>query len=148
MFQSIKLTRFRRHLLLGAVAAATIIPSAGAVGQPPDVQDAASANRVAQLTPPDVRDAALATSAVAPDVFERFAAAHPFGTSLSTTPAPRPPDVSDAALAARYSSVGGPSNSFDWSDWAIGIASGIGLALVLGTALLMSRQVRQRVRTA
>jgi hypothetical protein len=188
MFQSTTLTRFRRHLLVGAVAAATIVPAAGALTRPPDVQDAASANLVAQLSPPDIRDAALRASVAVPDVLERYAIAHPFGTGLSlevgiTRPpdvqdaalgtsvadvieryatahpygsglssseavVSRPPDIDDATLAARHSSFAGSSSSFNWGDWAIGIGSGIGLALLLGAALLTNRQVRQRVRTA
>jgi hypothetical protein len=191
MFQSTTLTRFRRHLLVGAIAAATIVPAAGAVTRPPDVQDAASANLVAQLSPPDVRDAALGTSLAIPDVLERYAAVHPYGAGLASTAVdalrppdvqdaalgssvavpdvieryatahpygsglssqevsvPRPPDVTDAALAAQYGSVGGSTSSFNWDDWAIGIGSGIGMALLLGGALVTSRQIRQRLRTA
>ena len=45
MFPSTTLTRVRRHLLVGAVAAVTIVPAAAAgLTRPPDVQDAASAN--------------------------------------------------------------------------------------------------------
>src|SRR6187401_843141 len=101
MFPSTTFPRFRRHLLVGAVAAVTIVPAAGAgLTRPPDVQDAASANLVAQLSPPDIRDAALGTSVSAPDVFERYATAHPFGTGLASTEVglTRPPDVQDAAL--------------------------------------------------
>ncbi|HZT44841.1 MAG TPA: hypothetical protein VFA24_01570 [Gaiellaceae bacterium] len=191
MFKSTTLTRFRRHLLVAAVAAAAIVPAAGAVTRPPDVQDTASANLAAQLSPPDVRDAALRTSVVVPDVFERYAAAHPFGSGLSSLEVAvsrppdvqdaalgssvaipdaieryaaahpygtglssseavvsRPPDVADAALTAQYGTVGGSTTSFDWGDWAIGIGSGIGMALLLGAGLATSRQVRQRVRTA
>jgi hypothetical protein len=99
MFQSTTLTRFRRHLLVGAVAAATIVPAAGALTRPPDVQDVASANLVAQLSPPDIRDAALRASVAVPDMLERYAIAHPFGTGLSLEVGiTRPPDVQDAAL--------------------------------------------------
>jgi hypothetical protein len=190
MFQSTTLTRFRRLLLVGAGVAGMVIPTAGALTRPPDVQDTASANLVAQLSPPDIRDRAVGTS-VAPDLFERYAAAHPFGAGLSSMKAaitrppdvqdaavgslgaapdvieryvaahpygtglssqdvsvPRPPDVTDAVLAAQYSSASRSTSSFDWSDWAIGIASGIGMALLLGAGLFTGRQVRQRVRTA
>jgi hypothetical protein len=191
MFPSTTLNRFRQHLLVGAVAAATIVPAAGAVTRPPDVQDTASANLVAQLSPPDIRDAALGTSVAVPDVLERYAIAHPFGTGLSSmevgvrrppdvqdaafgssvdvpdvieryatahpygggllsqgVSAPRPPDVTDATLAAQYNSIGGLTSGFNWGDWAIGIGSGIGMALLLGAGLVTSRQIRQRVRTA
>ena len=101
MFPSTTLTRLRRHLLVGAVVAVTIVPAAGAgLTRPPDVQDAASANLVAHLSSPDIRDAALGRSVAVPDVFERYAIAHPFGTGPSSTAAgvTRPPDVRDAAF--------------------------------------------------
>jgi hypothetical protein len=53
---------FRRLLVLGAVVAAGVITaSAGAVGRPPDVQDAATAGQSTDVsTPPDVQDFATA----------------------------------------------------------------------------------------
>jgi len=53
---------FRRLVVLGAVVAASVITaSAGAVGRPPDVQDAATAAQSADVgTPPDVQDFATA----------------------------------------------------------------------------------------
>jgi hypothetical protein len=53
---------FRRLLVLGAVVAAGVLTaSAGAVGRPPDVQDAAIASQSADVsTPPDVQDFATA----------------------------------------------------------------------------------------
>jgi len=86
-----------------------------------------------------------------PDVVERYAATHSGGGRLVVPQsiAPRPPDVSDAALAARYGSTAtGQSSGFDWNDWAIGIGTGIGLALLLGAAFLMGRQLRHPVQTA
>jgi hypothetical protein len=60
----------------------------------------------------------------------------------------RPTDSSDTALAVQ-SSVIGRSQGFDWNDWGIGIGTGIGLAaLLLGIAVVMSRQLRHRPRTA
>ena len=192
MHTSTTLTRFRRLLVVGAVVAGAIVPTAAALDRPPDVQDTASAALAAQLSPPDVRDAALRTQNAAPDVLERYAASHPFGTALlsanfeATRPpdvrdaaagssvivpdvieryasahpygggllqqvsVPRPPDVTDAALTAQYGSgsISGSTSGFNWGDWAIGIGSGIGMALILGAGLVTSRQVRQRVRTA
>jgi hypothetical protein len=40
------------------------------------------------------------------------------------------------------------SNGFDWSDWAIGLGSGIGLILALGGGLAIGRQWRHRAQTA
>src|SRR6478736_4049329 len=115
---------FRRLLVLGAVVAAGVITaSAGAVGRPPDVQDAATASQSTDVsTPPDVQDFATALHQTPagliadglrlqgeaqvykqledyPDVFERYASAHPYGNgvSVSSTIVSRPPDVSDAA---------------------------------------------------
>jgi hypothetical protein len=87
-----------------------------------------------------------------PDVVERFAAVHQDGAGVTSTAASvsRPPDVSDAALAVQYGSgsVGQSSTAFDWGDWAIGIGSGLGLALLLGAGFLMNRQLNHRVQTA
>jgi hypothetical protein len=59
----------------------------------------------------------------------------------------RPPDVSDAAqVAASVSTVHG--NGFDWNDWAIGIGTGLGLALLLGGGIMVGRQLRHRVQPA
>lgn len=129
---------------------------------------------------PDVRDAAAAARPQTPDVFERYAAAHPYGAGLWAQPTPversiaqerarphdpaifgpgpasstnstlvsRPPDVSDAAEAARYGVASAQSSGFDWGDWGIGIGSGIGLVLVLGIGVAMGLQRRHRVQTA
>ena len=102
MLRITTLPSFKRHLLVGAVLAGIIVPAAGAVTRPPDVQDTASATLAAQLSPPDIRDAALSTFVATQDVFERSASAHPFGTDLSAANlgASRPPDVRDAALGS------------------------------------------------
>jgi hypothetical protein len=218
---------FRRLLVLGAVVAAGVITaSAGAVGRPPDVQDAATASQSTDVsTPPDVQDFATAlhqTSAglIAdglrlqgeaevykqlestqgypteqglkadglrlqgeaqvyqqlqdyPDVFERYASAHPYGSgvSVSSTIVSRPPDVTDAARAVETRSfdqtfvtrppdvvdaalsVGNESQTtsdgFNWSDWGIGIGMGAGIALILGAGLIVGRQLKHRgVQTA
>ncbi|HZT46230.1 MAG TPA: hypothetical protein VFA24_08635 [Gaiellaceae bacterium] len=130
---STTLIRFRRLLLVGAVVAGAIVPTASAVGRPPDVQDAASATLAAQVSPPDVRDAALRN-----------------GLRLSSVEAgvSRPPDISDAALSVQYGSLPTSDTGFSWTDWAIGIGSGIGLALLLGGCALTSRQLRRRIQTA
>jgi hypothetical protein len=180
MYKSNSLNRFKRHLLVAGVVAGAIVPAAGAVTRPPDVQDAVRLQGTApayqQLEsaapgvferyaathpfgaglsqtdavsrPPDVRDVALGTSVAVPDVFERNAAAHPNGAGLSTVAVSRPPDIADTALAVRYESDNQSASGFNWGDWAIGIGSGMGIALLLGTGLLTSRQVRQRERTA
>lgn len=99
--------------------------------------------------PPDVQDVASSVNAAAPDVIERYVAVHPSGIGVSSnaTEATRPPDIGDAALAVQYGSTV-QSTGFDWGDWAIGIGSGVCLALLVGAAFLMSRQLRDRVQTA
>jgi hypothetical protein len=204
MFSSTYPNWFRRLLILGAVVAGLTASAAGAGidSRPPDVSDVASKLAATPATivprPPDVQDAATSVSAATPDVFERYAAAHPYGfeltsselvssppdvqdamAALHTTPSPvdriiaqergrhgdfrvfgsslstpaqstlvsRPPDVSDAAqAAASVSTVHG--NGFDWNDWAIGIGTGLGLALLLGGGIMVGRQQRHRVRPA
>ena len=108
---------FRRLLILGAVVATGVFAStAGAMPQ-----DAATTNSATTeaVRPPDVQDSATALYSTqaglkadglrlqgmaqvyrdlkaTPDVFERYAAAHPFGQELSATSdlgVSRPPDV-------------------------------------------------------
>jgi hypothetical protein len=129
-------------------------------GSPPDIQDAAAALHFtsAGLTADGLRLQGIAqvykqiqpTSGL--DVFERYATAHPYGTGVSqvtsSTFASRPPDVSDAAQAVRYGVSVDQSSGFDWGDWAIGIGSGMGLILILGSGLVMAQQRRHRTLTA
>ena len=152
MLFSTYLIRFKRLFVLGAVVcvAGAIASTAAAVGRPPDVQDAASAN-VATLAgrPPDISDVASRMTALS-DVFERYAAAHPYGvgTASTTVSVPRPPDVSDTALALQYRPAAEPSG-FGWTDWSIGIGTGIGLALFVGAGLVVTRrQLRHQTQTA
>jgi hypothetical protein len=139
--------------------------------RPPDIQDAMTARHAAaaklnsgstalHTTPAGLKADGLRWQGIAqvyqqkqavPDVVERYAATHSGGGRLVVPEslAPRPPDVSDAALAARYGSTAtNQSSGFDWNDWAIGIGTGIGLALLLGAAFLMGRQLRHPVQTA
>jgi hypothetical protein len=120
---------FRRLLILGAVVATGVFAStAGAMPQ-----DAGTTNRVTAdvVRPPDVQDSATALYSTqaglradglrlqgmaqvyrdlqaTPDVFERYAATHPFGQELSATSdlgVSRPPDVSDVAARASASTA-------------------------------------------
>ena len=176
MRRSNPLTSFGKLLVLGAVVAGVTASAAMAIPVV-DPQDSGTAVTAAPVSrPPDVQDAATAQNAptaaglradgqrlqgiaqaygqlkAAPDVVERYAATHSSGAGLSPAPAvsaTRPPDVSDTALAVRYGSTSTvKSDGFDWNDWAIGIGSGLGLALLLGAALLMGRQLRHPVQTA
>lgn len=144
---------------------------AAPVSRPPDVQDAMTARHAAaaslssdsaalHTTPAGLKADGLRWQGIAqvyqqkqavPDVVERYAATHATDAGLSAPASivSRPPDVSDAALAVRYGSTAtAGSNGFDWNDWAIGIGTGIGLALLLGAAFLMGRQLRHPVQTA
>jgi hypothetical protein len=95
MYRSTYLSWFRRLLILGAVVAGLTASAAGArldPGTPPDVRDVASALSTTPATivsrPPDVLDAATSVNAAAPDVFEREAAAHPYGRGLAPATSP------------------------------------------------------------
>jgi hypothetical protein len=72
------------------------------------------------------------------------------GVSSSTTSVSRPPDVTDAAFTVQSGSGSSVSQSggFAWGDWAIGLGSGMGLALLLGVGLVVARQYRHRVQPA
>jgi hypothetical protein len=99
-----------------------------------------------------------------PDVFERYAAVHPYGNAAPTLQRGSVPLYTPAMLAAHYNREDllyrprpslptnpGPtvSTGFNWSDWAIGIGTGLGLALILGGGLLMGRHLRHRgIQTA
>ena len=158
MKSSSYLNWFRRLVVLGAVAAAGAFAStAGAVGRPPDIQDIATANLAANVSrPPDIGDVASRLSASAPDVFERNSTIISRPPDVEDTAAQvnaalplvsRPPDVTDTALTLQSSSSS-QLNGFNWSDWAIGIGTGMGLALLLGFVFLISRQLRHRVQPA
>jgi hypothetical protein len=79
--------------------------------------------------PPDVRDAAA--SAAAP------------GLTVG-----RPPDVRDAAAAARIAAAP-TASGFHWGDYAVGVGTGIGSALILaGVLAAVAVARRRRVLTA
>ncbi|HKP17304.1 MAG TPA: hypothetical protein VJT84_02425, partial [Gaiellaceae bacterium] len=90
------------------------------VSRPPDVRDAAAS---LYSTPQGVKADGLRLQGIA-QVYKQI------GVGSVPTLVSRPPDVRDAAEAARFVSVGQPSSGFDWNDWAIGIGSGIGIALL------------------
>jgi hypothetical protein len=69
-------------------------------------------------------------------------------TPTSSTPVVRPHDAVDSARAAQARSVDQSSSGFDWGDYAIGIGSGMGLILILGSCLVVGRQRRHRPLTA
>jgi hypothetical protein len=219
------------------VASRLAVTQATDVSRPPDVRDAAASvtqgpayslgpgylqytQKTGWFSPALVRG----RSSV-PDVFERYAAAHPNGFDVTSSEVSRPPDITDTLLAATANSptesgqgpayslgpglleyqqgtgffapknttpeglkadglrwrgiaqvykqqsdstpalrpddragplgVGEPTSvpvssasSFDWNDYAIGIGTGIGVALLLGAGLLAGRRQRHRVQPA
>jgi hypothetical protein len=103
------------------------------------------------------------TGTPVPDVFERYAASHPYGTPVSPPQQVGVPLYTPERLAAHFdhedllypprpSLSATPranlSQGFDWSDWAIGLGSGIALILALGGVLAFARQWRHRPQTA
>jgi hypothetical protein len=134
------LNRFTKILVLGAIVAA-----------------------VAGATALAGEASAVRASAV-PDVFERYVASHPYGKEVSSPQQVAVPLYTPAMLAAHYNREDRlynprpslPTNprptisrGFDWSDWAIGIGTGLGLALILGGGLLLGRHLRHRgIQTA
>jgi hypothetical protein len=179
MNTSTYLRRFSRLLILGAVIAGATASVAGAVGRPPNISDAATANatvpdvfeRYAASHPygtpvPDVLERYAAShpyGTPVPDVLERYAASHPYGTPVSPPQQVGVPLYTPERLAAHFdhedllytprpSLSATPranlSQGFDWSDWAIGLGSGIALILGLGGVLAFARQWRHRLQTA
>jgi hypothetical protein len=175
----------RRLIVLGAVVAGTMALAAGAVARPPGTTSAGltadglrlqgTAQVYTQLelaknapTAQGMKADGMRLQGTAqvykqiqpasvPDVFERYAATHPFGSGLSSvgvitptssTPIVRPHDAVDSARAAQALSVDQSSSGFDWGDYAIGIGSGTGLILILGIGLVVGRQRRHRPLTA
>jgi hypothetical protein len=157
--------RFTKVIVLGAIVAAAAAPVAGATGHPAGTRNAA-----------------------VPDVLERYAATHPFGTNaLKSTQATdrivddyfRDPSHPNRTAVSSPQQGGMPfytpkmlaahlnredrlyqprspvsaasetlvSDGFNWSDWAIGLGSGIALILALGGGLTIGRQRRHRAQT-
>jgi len=110
MYSSSYLKWFRRLLILGALVAGLTASAAGArldPGTPPDVRDVASALSATIVSrPPDVRDAATSVSAASPDVLERYAAAHRYGSGLSSATSPSPVDRIVAQEQGRQHDLG------------------------------------------
>src|SRR5215471_12003319 len=107
---------FRRVVILGAVIGVGIFAStAGAVGRPPDVQDVAASLSTAVNRPPDIQDVATRMSAGTPDVFERYAAAHPYGKGLNLNPTPKVDPLAVGYLIGKGLS---PSEVTSWTTGA------------------------------
>ena len=122
MKSSTHLTRLVRALAVAAIVAGAAVPAALAANNPRDGR------------PPDIANAAaLASSATAPDVIDRYVAAHPYSAALGL------PRSATAIQTAK-------GDGFDWSDYGVGIGTGIGLVLLLAGGLAGARQRRHRVQ--
>jgi hypothetical protein len=141
------------------------------VSRPPDVQDVASALQVPSqgLKADGLRWQGIAqayqqggTSSV-PDVLERYASAHPYGSEpTSGQIVSSPPDVQDAAsalhataqgvnadglrwqgIAQAYQQAGTSveSGGFDW-NYVIGLGGGMGLILLVAGLMMATRLQR------
>jgi hypothetical protein len=146
---------FRRLLVVGAVVAGATASVAGAYVPQPDGDVTTNASVPAVVSrPPDVQDAVTALHSTPAGLkaegmrLQGIAQAYRQSQADSATVVSRPPDISDTALSVQYGSVTQSSTGFDWGDWAIGIGSGLGVALLLGCCFLMARQLRHRVQTA
>ena len=145
---------FRRLIVLGAVVAGLTASAAMAVPVV-DPQDGGTANVAAPVSrPPGIQDTGTALSAptaagLKADGMRLQGIGQAYQQAQAAPDVVRPPDVADTGLAVRYGSVStAQSGGFDWNDWAIGIGSGLGIALLVGAALLMTRQLRHPVQTA
>ena len=169
MKSSTYLIRLARVLILCAAVAGTAVSAAGAkapVGGPPYRDTASSQGYQSRSASQAVvgapyRDTASSQGyqsrpVAIPDVVERYAATHPYGSGLSATTDSRlvaVPDVLERYAAAHPYGNGIAStlsrpNGFDWGDYAIGIGTGMGLILFLAGGLAMGRQRRHGVQTA
>jgi hypothetical protein len=129
--------RFVSTVVLGAVAAGIAASPVGArVVIEPGAGDVAAPVAVGAVNrPADVQGAAA--SSTSGDVMARhfrhedalYSDRSSVSASLSTPTA-------------------NSSSGFDWSDYAIGLGSGIGLIVFLAGGLVIGRQLRHRVQTA
>jgi hypothetical protein len=170
MNSSTYLIRLTRVLILGAAVAGTAVSAAGAqapVGGPP-YRDTASSQGYQSRSASQAlvggqpyRDTASSQGYQSrpveiPDVVERYATAHPYGSGVSATTDSTlvaVPDVFERYAAAHPYGSGIAStlsqpNGFDWGDYAIGIGTGMGLILILAGGLAVGRQRRHGVQTA
>jgi len=161
MFSTSTLRRLPVALALAGAVCAFTVPQALASGAP---KDSATQMIERHFRHEDALFAKQRKRLPVPDVFERYAASHPYGNAVPTPQRVSVPPYTPAMLAAHFNreellynprqslrANPGPtvSTGFDWSDWAIGIGTGLGLALILGGGLLMGRHLRHRhVQTA
>jgi hypothetical protein len=116
-------------LAVAALLAASVQAGTGHNGDPSDVVSRYLRSHAS--LPYDPAGLLRATGAAAsPDVFERYAGAHPYGVGVTATP----------AIVSR---------GFRWSDYGAGVATGIAVALLFAVGLLaMPMRRRQPTQPA
>jgi hypothetical protein len=165
---------FRRLLLLGAVVAGLTASAAGAIPLL-DPQDSPASSATRHTTALGLRADGLRWQAIAkayqqsrqapvPDVFERYAAAHPYGhggvaTALGTdrivddsfrdpTPIVTPAGerIVDDSFRDAPTVVASPAGgkSLDWGDFGIGAGAMLGLTVLLAGLGLGAIAMRHR----
>jgi hypothetical protein len=167
---------FRRLVLLGAVVAGLTASAAGAVPML-DPQDTPANPVVSHTTPQGLRADGLRWQAIAkayqdggqasvPDVFERYAASHPYGQAAfareigterivddsfrDPTPIVTPAGdriVDDYFRDAPAAAPTSGGNGLDWSDFGIGAGAMLGLALLVSGLGLGTGAMRHRADT-
>ena len=152
MKSSTHLIRLAKALALTAVLAGAAVPAALAANdtrdrRPPDIRNAAAATSSETL--PDAVDRYLVahSSETLPDAVDRYLVAHPNGQTRAqaeTTASHFKSGLRRSATAIQA----GASNGFDWSDYGVGIGTGIGLVLLFAGGLAAARQRRHPVQAA
>ena len=147
MKRSNYLNWFRRLVVLGAVVAGLTASAAGAVPML-DPQDTPASPVVSNTTPQGLRADGLRWQAIAkayqdgqqaptPDVFERYAASHPYGQGAFAREigTERIVDDSfrDASTVANSTASG--NDTLDWGAFGIGAGAILGLVLLTGLGL-------------
>jgi len=151
-------------LIVSLAAALALATSALATGEPKNIApftrvtgSAQSAQRLA-AEPKNVApfNRAVTGSSVAPDWFERYAAAHPYGRGIGPVSASTATNVPDAferyAAAHPYGqNLASPpltsdaqAANFQWRDALIGAAATAGLLLLAAASVLLAVSRRRR----
>jgi hypothetical protein len=136
-----KRTLFKIRLGL-ALAFAVAAPVSSAQAKPMIEAGSGASAQASFSTPQGLKADGLRLQGIA-HVYQSIGLSTTTGSALVG----RPPDVSDAAQAARTVSLS-QSSGFDWGDYTVGIGTGMGLILILAGGLAMGRQRRHHVQTA
>jgi hypothetical protein len=142
---------FRRLVVLGAVVAGLTASSAGAIplldpGDTP-ANPVASNTTALGLRADGLRWQGIAKAypqsrqAPVPDVFERYAAAHPISPAVGTE---RIVDDSFRDTARYMPSTSSGNSGLDWGDFGIGAGAMLGLALLVAALGVGTATMRHR----